>query len=60
MRYYVYMIINDIILKVSYTAPGGLTGPNPENESAFNTRRRQIAYLRENTELFKSKITKLI
>ena len=53
-------IINDIILKVSYTAPGGFTGPNPENESAFNTRRRQIAYLRENTELFKSKITKLI
>ena len=31
-------IISDIIVKVSYTAPGGFTGPNPANESAFTTR----------------------
>ena len=51
--------INDIILKVSYTAPGGFTGPNPKNEQAFNLRRRQIEDLRSNINQFKSKIIKL-
>ena len=52
-------IIDDIILKVSYTAPGGFTGPNPKNEQAFNLRRRQIEDLRSNINQFKSKIIKL-
>tara|TARA_B100001778_G_C18488045_1_gene583687 strand:- start:491 stop:964 length:474 start_codon:yes stop_codon:yes gene_type:complete len=52
-------IIDDIILKVSYTAPGGFTGPSPRNEQAFKLRRRQIESLRNNIQQFKSKITKL-
>ena len=52
-------IINDIIYKVSYTAPGGFTGPNPANESAFKIRRRQIEELRNNIKYIKSKSTKL-
>ena len=52
-------IINDIILKVSYTAPGGFTGPNPRNIQALSLRRTQIEDLRDNVHLFKSKITKL-
>jgi hypothetical protein len=53
-------IISDIIVKVSYTAPGGFTGPNPANESAFTTRRRQIDALRDNIQYIKSKTTKLV
>ena len=53
-------IISDIIVKVSYTAPGGFTGPNPANESAFTTRRRQIEALRDNIQYIKSKTTKLV
>ena len=53
-------IIDDIIIKVSYTAPGGFTGPNPRNEEAFSLRRRQIEDLRNNVSIFKSKITKLV
>jgi len=47
------------LLKVSYTAPGGFTGPSPRNEQAFKLRRRQIESLRNNIQQFKSKITKL-
>ena len=53
-------IISDKIVKVSYTAPGGFTGPNPANESAFTTRRRQIDALRDNIQYIKSKTTKLV
>ena len=53
-------IISDIIIKVSYTAPGGFTGPNPANESAFKIRRRQIEELRNNIKYIKSKTTKLV
>jgi hypothetical protein len=53
-------IISDIIVKVSYTAPGGFTGPNPANESAFTIRRRQIDALRDNIQYIKSKTTKLV
>ena len=53
-------IINDIIYKVSYTAPGGFTGPNPANESSFSTRRKQIDALRNNIKYIKSKTTKLV
>ena len=53
-------IISDIIVKVSYTAPGGFTGPNPANDSAFTTRRRQIDALRDNIQYIKSKTTKLV
>ena len=53
-------IISDIIIKVSYTAPGGFTGPNPANESAFKIRRRQIEELRSNIKYIKSKTTKLV
>ena len=53
-------IISDIIVKVSYTAPGGFTGPNAANESAFTTRRRQIDALRDNIQYIKSKTTKLV
>ena len=52
-------IIDDIIFKVSYTAPGGFTGPNPRNIQALSLRRTQIENLRDNVHLFKSKITKL-
>ena len=52
-------IIDDIIFKVSYVVPGGLTGPNPKNVEAFSLRRDQIEDLRNNVNLFKSKITKL-
>ena len=52
-------IIDDIIFKVSYTAPGGFTGPNPRNIQALSLRRTQIEDLRDNVHLFKSKITKL-
>ena len=52
-------IINDILLKVSYTVGPGFTGPNPANEGAFITRRRQIQALRDNIQYFKSKTTKL-
>ena len=52
-------IIDDIIYKVSYTAPGGFTGPNPGNIQALSLRRTQIEDLRDNVHLFKSKITKL-
>jgi hypothetical protein len=41
-------------------APGGFTGPNPANESAFTTRRRQIDALRDNIQYIKSKTTKLV
>ena len=53
-------IISDIIVKVSYTAQGGFTGPNPANDSAFTTRRRQIDALRDNIQYIKSKTTKLV
>ena len=53
-------IINDIIYKVSYIAPGGFTGPNPANESSFSTRRKQIDALRNNIKYIKSKTTKLV
>ena len=52
-------IIDDVLYKLSYTAPGGFTGPNPVNDASFVTRRKQIQALRNNIEQFKSKTTKL-
>ena len=52
-------IIDDIILKVTYTAPGGYTGPCFENFNTFRIRRNEIQDLRDNIRLIKSKSTKL-
>jgi hypothetical protein len=53
-------IIDDMLYKVSYSIGPSFTGPNPENNASFVTRRRQIQALRDNIEQFKSKTTKLI
>jgi hypothetical protein len=53
-------LIDDILLKVSYTAPGGLTAPFEGNERMMRLRRRQISDLRKNIQFIFSKNTKLV
>ena len=54
-------LIDDLVNKVSYTttAPGSPTAPNPANISMLSLRKMQIDDLKENIQLFKSKITKI-
>tara|TARA_R100000995_G_C3436448_1_gene101079 strand:+ start:186 stop:665 length:480 start_codon:yes stop_codon:yes gene_type:complete len=53
-------LISDILLKVSYTAPGGLTAPFEGNERMMSLRRRQIKDLRADIKYLMSKNTKLV
>ena len=52
-------LMDDIVGKISYMAPNGLTGPGPTNEEMLSLRRKQVKTLRSNIQYMKSKITKL-
>jgi hypothetical protein len=52
-------LMDDIVGKISYMAPNGLTGPGPTNEAMLSLRRKQVKTLRSNIQYMKSKITKL-
>ena len=54
-------LIDDLITKVAFisTAPGSPTGPNPANQGMLSLRKMQIQDLKDNIQLFKSKITKI-
>jgi hypothetical protein len=51
--------MDDIVGKISYMAPNGLTGPGPDNEASLALRRKQVKNLRSNVQYIKSKITKI-
>jgi len=52
-------LMDDIVGKISYMAPNGLTGPGPDNEASLALRRKQVKNLRSNVQYIKSKITKI-
>jgi hypothetical protein len=54
-------LLDDLITKVAFisTAPGAPTGPNPANKAMLSLRKLQIDDLKNNIDMFKSKITKI-
>ena len=54
-------LIDDLITKVAFitTAPGAPTSPNPANKGMLSLRKMQIEDLKNNIDMFKSKITKI-
>ena len=54
-------LLDDLITKVAFisTAPGAPTGPNPANKAMLSLRKIQIDDLKNNIDMFKSKITKI-
>lgn len=52
-------LMDDIVGKISYMAPNGLTGPGENNEKMLSLRRKQVKGLRGNIKYIKSKIIKL-
>jgi len=52
-------LMDDIVHKISYMAPNGLTGPGLDNEESLALRRKQVKILRSNIQQIKSEITKI-